>query len=68
MNESFWDAHGVEIGPCAIFDIFLPIGKKFPAGKMSDSMFWVPTASNPQKFSGTEYFPDPEKSSEFAHA
>ena len=23
IGESFWDAHGVEIGACAIFDIFL---------------------------------------------
>ena len=22
VNESFWDAHGVEIGACAIFDNF----------------------------------------------
>ncbi len=23
MNESFWDAHGVDIGACAFFSIFL---------------------------------------------
>ena len=22
VNESFWDAHGVEIGACALFDYF----------------------------------------------
>ena len=32
VNESFWDAHGVEIGPCAIFGIF-PEREIFPFRK-----------------------------------
>ena len=28
VNESFWDAHGVEIGPCAIFNDFPEFQKK----------------------------------------
>ena len=32
VNESFWDAHGVEIGACANFDLqmlFLGTGKNY---------------------------------------
>ena len=49
VNESFWDAHGVEIGPCADFPQKAGIrenlpgpGKKSRAEKIfSDSMLWV---------------------------
>ena len=39
VNESFWDAHGVEIGACTIFDHFDGSGKIYGTGKkMTDSM------------------------------
>ena len=42
MNESFWDAHGVEIGACTFFDIFYRSDKNYrPDKKMSDWMLWV---------------------------
>ena len=42
MNESSWDAHGVEIGACANFGIFYRSDKQIrPDKKMSDSMLWV---------------------------
>ena len=45
LGESFWNAHGVEIGPCAIFDnlAVLPDPVKFAAaGKnMPDLMLGV---------------------------
>ena len=41
MNESFWDAHGVEIGACAIFEHFVPSGKIDGTGKkMTESILW----------------------------
>ena len=39
VNESFWDAHGVEIGPCANFD-----PKPFYGGvakKMAGLILWA---------------------------
>ena len=33
MNESFWDAHGVEIGACAIFDDFDAVVKNWRGAK-----------------------------------
>ena len=33
LGESFWDAHGVEIGACAIFEHFAPSGKIDGTGK-----------------------------------
>ena len=44
VNESFWDAHGVEIGPCANFD-----PKTFFGGvakKMAGLILWVLEVSN----------------------
>ena len=45
MNESFWEAQGVEIEPCAIFEHFvvLPVAAKFAAAdkKIPDSMLGV---------------------------
>ena len=48
MNESFWDAYGVEIGACTIFNIF-PDPANFPgthkqipeSEKIWDWMHWV---------------------------
>ena len=36
LGESFWDAHGVEIGPCAIFEHFAPSGKIDGTGNKND--------------------------------
>ena len=42
VNESFWDAQGVEIEACAIFDDFSGSVKNCPYGKqMPYSMLWV---------------------------
>ena len=39
VNESFWDAHGVEIGPCAFFEHFARSDKICPEGNFFvDSM------------------------------
>ena len=35
-NESFWDAHGVEIGACAIFGHFDGSGKIDGTGNKND--------------------------------
>ena len=32
VNESFWDAHGVEIGPCTFFEHFARSDKIGPEG------------------------------------
>ena len=32
VNESFWDAHGVEIEACAIFEHFVESDKIYNAG------------------------------------
>ena len=70
VNESFWDAHGVEIGACAIFDHFDGSGKIDGTGKqMTDSMlgdtllFLSSTQSiQPEKFSRSrDFFPEPGK-------
>ena len=43
VNESFWDAHGVEIGPCAFFEHFARSDKMCPEGNFFvDWMLWVP--------------------------
>ena len=35
MNESFWDAHGVDIGTCALFAIFTDL-TNFPGPTKND--------------------------------
>ena len=41
MNESFWDAQGVEIEGCAIFEPFAGSGKFWRHGKnMTESILW----------------------------
>ena len=50
VNESFWDAHGVEIGPCADFPQKAGIRENLPGPEkktraekiFSDSMLWGP--------------------------
>ena len=42
IDESFWDAHGVEIGACANFEYFARSDKICPEDKFFvDSMLWV---------------------------
>ena len=42
VNESFWDVHGVEIGPCAFFEHFARSDKICPEGNFFvDWMLWV---------------------------
>ena len=42
VNESFWDAHGVEIGPCAFFEHFARSDKILsPDNFFVDSMLGV---------------------------
>ena len=41
MNESFWDAHGVEIGACAIFAIFPDPANYGGPDSFPDSMLGV---------------------------
>ena len=51
MNESFWDAHGVEIGPCAIFDHFDGSGKiDGTDNKLTESMLEVGGVHHPLTF------------------
>ena len=42
LGESFWDAHGVEIGAGAIFGHFAPSDKIDGTGKkMTESILWA---------------------------
>ena len=42
MNENFWDAHGTEIGACAIFEHFAGSDKFCRHDKkMTESILWV---------------------------
>ena len=55
VNESFWDAHGVEIGPCALFEHFARSGKISPEGNFFlDWMLWVSTELPPELTPGFE--------------
>ena len=49
LGESFRDAHGIEIGACAIFKHFAPSSKIDGTGKkMTESILWDKVETTPR--------------------
>ena len=56
LGESFWDAHGVEIGACTDFMFFLQLAKTLLVSNLYDNrMLWVVDFADP-----INRTPDPE--------